>query len=86
MPNGGKLSLQATRKDNNLLIGVKDTGVGIPKELKNKIFTPLFTTKSKGQGLGLAVVKRLVNVLKGNITYVSEEGRGTEFTVELPIT
>lgn len=85
MQNGGKLEMKATQKENKLLISIKDTGVGIPNELKDKIFTPLFTTKSKGQGLGLAVVKRLVNGLKGNISYQSIESKGTEFTVELPI-
>jgi two-component system, sporulation sensor kinase E len=86
MPNGGKLTLQAQKKDNHVIIRVKDTGSGIPEEVRDKIFTPLFTTKSKGQGLGLAVVKRLVNGLGGEITYESEEGRGTEFIVDLPIT
>jgi len=85
MPNGGKLDIQATKKGNTLVISVKDTGVGIPDELRDKIFTPLFTTKSKGQGLGLAVVKRLVTGLKGKISYQSQEGKGTTFIVELPI-
>ena len=85
MPNGGKLHIQAAQKENMLVISIKDTGVGIPDEVRDKIFTPLFTTKSKGQGLGLAVVKRLVTGLKGNISYESQEGRGTEFIIELPI-
>jgi PAS domain S-box-containing protein len=85
MPNGGKLDIQAAQKENTLLISIKDTGVGIPDEVRDKIFTPLFTTKPKGQGLGLAVVKRLVTGLKGNVSYVSQEGRGTEFIIELPI-
>ncbi len=87
MPNGGKLSLAAAQKEaGKVVIKVRDAGMGIPKEMQGKIFTPLFTTKSKGQGLGLAVVKRLVDVLKGNISFVSEEGKGTEFTIELPQT
>ena len=84
MPEGGKLTLRAFEKGDKVWISVKDTGVGIPAGARGKIFTPLFTTKSKGQGLGLAVVKRLVEELKGTVSYVSQEGTGTEFTVELP--
>jgi signal transduction histidine kinase len=65
---------------------VQDTGVGIPEDVKTRMFTPLFTTKSKGQGLGLAVVKRLVDALKGEITFESQENKGTKFTVKLPQT
>jgi PAS domain S-box-containing protein len=86
MPKGGKLAVKAQKKDNHVIISVKDTGVGIPEGTRDKIFTPLFTTKAKGQGLGLAVVKRLVVALGGNITYESKEGKGTEFIVETPIT
>jgi len=85
MPEGGELTLQAKQIKDKVRISVKDTGVGMPNEPADKIFTPLFTTKSKGQGLGLAVVKRLVEELKGRITYESQKGKGTEFIVELPI-
>jgi|YelNatPaOPRAMG01_1025707.scaffolds.fasta_scaffold18833_1 two-component system, sporulation sensor kinase E len=85
MPKGGKLTLQAQKKGAHVVFSVKDTGGGIPEGIRDKIFTPLFTTKSKGQGLGLAVVKRLVDGLGGNITFVSQEGKGTEFNIELPI-
>ena len=57
---------------------------GIKEEDKPNLFRPLFTTKAKGQGLGLAVVKRLVETLNGNITFESQEGRGTKFIVKLP--
>ena len=83
MPDEGKLTVKAVRekpKNNNC---VQDTGVGIPAEVKTKMFTPLFTTKSKGQGLGLAVVKRLVEALNGTITFESEPNKGTKFIVEL---
>ncbi len=49
------------------------------------LLRPLFTTKAKGQGLGLAVVKRLIEVLHGRITFESQEGKGTKFTIELPM-
>jgi signal transduction histidine kinase len=84
MPNGGKLTLQAKRKTDNVLICVEDTGSGIPEEAKTKLFTPLFTTKSKGQGFGLAVVKRMSEALGGNVTFESQPGKGTRFTVCLP--
>ncbi len=84
MQEKGKLSIHAKNRDGDVLLTVTDTGVGIPDEAKAKMFTPLFTTKSKGQGLGLAVVRRLVESLGGSITFESEEGKGTKFTVELP--
>ena len=89
MPEGGKLEVTARAKKNGkdngkVLIDVEDTGVGIPENVKLKIFRPLFTTKSKGQGFGLAVCRRVIEAHGGNITFVSEEGKGTRFTVELP--
>ena len=65
-------------------IVVEDTGVGIPDEIKPKIFTPLFTTKPKGQGFGLAVCKRVIEAHGGTINFKSQPGKGTAFTVSLP--
>ena len=84
MPNGGKLKIRAYRDAKNVVITVKDTGMGIPEEAKGKLFTPLFTTKSKGQGFGLAVVKRMVEALNGTVTFESQVGKGTTFTIRLP--
>ncbi len=84
MPKGGKLSVYAYRKENNVIIEVQDTGEGIPEEVKPKLFTPLFTTKSKGQGFGLAVVKRVTESMNGTVTFESEKGKGTKFTICLP--
>ncbi len=84
MPSGGKLTISSYRTDNNVRILVEDTGVGIPEEIKPKLFSPMLTTKAKGQGLGLAVVKRLVEALKGTISFESEEGKGTKFIIQLP--
>ena len=67
-----------------MVITVRDTGVGIPDNVKPKLFTPLFTTKSKGQGLGLAVVKRMTEALTGNVSVESKEGNGTTFFVRFP--
>jgi len=85
MPEGGKLILTTGWKDDYLYVHVEDTGIGIPKENKGKIFVPQFTTKPKGIGLGLAVSKGLIEEHGGRITVESEVGKGTTFTVELPI-
>jgi len=84
MPQGGELRISAYREANDVLVAVQDTGGGIPEEFKAKLFTPLFTTKSKGQGFGLAVVKRLTEALGGTVTFESQEGVGTTFIVRLP--
>ena len=84
MPTGGKMSLNSLGEEGNLLIIVEDTGVGIPDDIKDKLFSPMFTTKAKGQGLGLAVVKRLVEALNGAISFESQEGKGTKFVITLP--
>ena len=85
MPNGGKLIFRASKCDDTFVVCVEDTGVGIPEEIRPKLFTPMVTTKSKGQGLGLAVVKRLVESLGGSIVFESELGKGTKFIVTLPL-
>jgi PAS domain S-box-containing protein len=84
MPKGGKLAVLAYREAGDTVITVQDTGVGIPKENKAKLFTPLFTTKAKGQGFGLPVVKRLTEALGGTVAFESEVGQGTTFIVRLP--
>jgi len=84
MPNGGKLSILAHKETNELVITVEDTGVGVPEAAKNKLFTPMFTTKAKGQGLGLAVIKRMTESLGGTVTFESKKDKGTTFTVRLP--
>ena len=86
MPDGGKLTVKANSKEKNALISVEDTGVGIPEAFKTRLFQPMVTTKAKGQGLGLAVVKRLVEAQGGAISFDSKVGKGTKFTVELPNT
>jgi signal transduction histidine kinase len=84
MPKGGHLDLYAHKDAGEVVITVKDTGVGIPEEIKSKLFTPLFTTKSKGQGFGLAVVKRMTEALNGTVTCESEVKKGTRFTLRFP--
>jgi signal transduction histidine kinase len=85
MPKGGKLTIHAYKESNDdVLVIVKDTGVGIPEGVKNKLFTPMFTTKSKGQGFGLPVVKRMTEALGGTVTFESQEGKGATFIIRLP--
>jgi signal transduction histidine kinase len=84
MPNGGKLTVHVFREAESTVITVMDTGVGIPEEVKPKLFSPLFTTKSKGQGFGLAVVKRMTEALGGTVNFESEVGKGTKFILHLP--
>ena len=84
MPEGGDLTIEGAQEDNTTAITITDTGVGIPPEVQTKIFTPMFTTKAKGQGLGLAVVKRLIEAQGGTISFQSQPGKGTTFTVRLP--
>ncbi|MGZ4938824.1 MAG: sensor histidine kinase, partial [Halobacteriota archaeon] len=86
MPNGGTLTISATADDGSVAIHVSDTGVGIPADMRDKLFSPLTTDKAKGTGLGLAVVKRIVDAHGGAIAFESEEGKGTTFTVMLPQT
>ena len=85
MPDGGKLSIKTGIRGNFAQIVVSDTGVGIPKHLLNSLFTPFFTTKSTGTGLGLAVAKQVVVKHGGFIDVESEENAGSTFTVNLPM-
>jgi signal transduction histidine kinase/PAS domain-containing protein len=84
MPNGGTLTISAQSKESYIRIDVEDAGEGIPQEVQGKLFTPLMTTKSKGQGFGLVVVKRLTEAMNGTVTFESEQGKGTRFTLEFP--
>jgi PAS domain S-box-containing protein len=84
MPQGGTLTINAAASDGAVLIAVGDTGVGIRKDIKDKLFSPLFTNKAKGTGLGLAVCKRIVELHDGTIAVESDEGCGARFVLRLP--
>ena len=84
MPNGGELIVQTQKRKGKIQVIIIDSGLGIPEAVKPKLFTPLFTTKSKGQGFGLAVCKRVIEAHGGTITFESQEGKGAKFIVELP--
>jgi signal transduction histidine kinase len=83
--DGGKLTISASLKKNQVAISVKDTGTGISPENMQKLFEPLFTTKLRGIGLGLAVSKKLAEANGGRIAVSSEPGQGATFTVYLPV-
>jgi len=74
------------KEENSAIILVKDNGKGITEQNKARIFEPKFTTKSSGMGLGLAIIKNIIENYNGTITFKSEEGKGTEFLVSFPIT
>jgi len=83
MPDGGKLQVVTGLDDNLISIGITDTGCGMSKEVKSKLFTPYFTTKQKGTGLGMAIVQRIVEQHDGEIDIESQEGVGTTVRIFL---
>jgi PAS domain S-box-containing protein len=85
MPQGGKLTISAQEREGKLVIDFSDTGKGIsPNDFPN-IFKPFFTTRSKGIGLGLALCQRIIEQHKGTIKAVSKLGKGSTFTIMLPV-
>jgi len=86
MPGGGTLTVNTSNLDGrSIKIEIGDTGEGISGDEMNKIFQPFFTTKSKGTGMGLAITRRIIEEHGGAISVKSEHGRGTIFTIILPI-
>ena len=79
------IQVNIKKKNKNVLIDVIDNGVGIPEEIRTKIFEPKFTTKSSGMGLGLGMVKNLVSSYGGNISFKSTINSGTSFLISFPI-
>jgi len=85
MPDGGELTVSTAKVDGYAEVSFQDTGVGISEEDMKKIFEPLFTTKTKGTGLGLAVSQQIVDKHGGSIQATSSQGEGATFTVRLPL-
>jgi len=85
MPEGGKLTISTREKEGFLELDITDTGSGIADEIKGKIFDPLFTTRAKGIGLGLAVSKSIIERHSGKIEAKSKAGKGITFTIRLPL-
>ncbi|HXX59104.1 MAG TPA: ATP-binding protein [Dehalococcoidales bacterium] len=85
MPQGGTMTVRSSKENGRVKVEVQDTGVGISKENMRRLYTPFFSTKKevKGVGLGLAVSHGIIEQHRGKIEVVSEEGKGTTFTVFL---
>jgi signal transduction histidine kinase len=85
MPHGGELRIECAVRDEEAEISISDTGVGIPPELRDKIFRLYYTTKPEGSGIGLAMTFRIVQLHDGSIDFTSEPGKGTTFVLRLPL-
>ena len=85
MENGGELMIRTRSNKELVQIDITDTGTGIRKEVVDKIFQVYFSTKTAGTGLGLPTTKRIIEEHKGTISVQSEEGKGTNFSIALPI-
>ncbi len=81
----GIIKMSLSKQDDKVIISVKDNGTGIPDEMKEKVFTPNFTTKSSGTGLGLAISANMIESFNGRIYFDTKVGVGTEFFVEIPL-
>lgn len=81
----GKIRIELRNRENECFIEVHDNGSGIPEELRDKIFSPNFTTKNAGMGLGLALVKNIIESSGGKVWFESEPGTGTVFYISLPL-
>ncbi|HEX8522386.1 MAG TPA: ATP-binding protein [Tepidisphaeraceae bacterium] len=82
---GGEMILSVKPEEDHVCLDVIDTGSGIPPEILPRIFQAYYTTKRGGTGIGLAMTKRIVEEHGGTISVQSEEGKGTDFTIELPL-
>ena len=86
MPEGGTITMASRQEDSSVVLSVSDTGMGIPEEIRRKVFEPFFSTKaSKGSGLGLSVTMGLITKHGGSIDVESTEGKGTTFNIRLPM-
>jgi signal transduction histidine kinase len=80
----GEVWMATSREGDEVVIRVTDTGRGIPPELHSRVFEPYFSTKSTGTGLGLPTTRRIVEEHGGTLSFSSEPGKGTQFTIRLP--
>jgi signal transduction histidine kinase len=85
MPTGGTLEVRSRQEADNVEFTFKDTGIGMSEEVMSKLFSPLFTTKAQGMGFGLAICKRIIEAHGGKIKVQSALGKGTTFTVTVPV-
>lgn len=85
MPHGGKLTVKVYQKGDYISIDIIDTGNGIPSDRIDKLFDLFYSTKKNGTGLGLSIARKIINMHKGRIQVESQEGKGTTFSILLPI-
>jgi len=85
MPEGGELTIQAVREPRHVCLSLIDNGKGMDAEVLARVFRPFFSTKPGGTGLGLPTTRKIVEALRGSIEVQSEVGRGTKFTIRLPV-
>ncbi len=85
MPQGGRLRVATQLSGDFVVLRISDNGVGIPDDVVDKIFEPYFTTKDFGSGIGLTLVYKVIKEHMGDIAVISDEGKGTTFTITLPI-
>ena len=85
MPNGGEMIVRTRCDGKNVLINVIDTGPGMSRETMAKIFKPFFSTRPSGSGLGLPTTKKIIEAHQGKLLVDSEPGKGTAFTIVLPV-
>ena len=85
MPKGGKLTIRDNKANNELEVSFTDTGTGMTRDVLERMWTPFFTTKAKGLGLGLPICKRIVEAHGGNVSVESTAGKGTAFKITIPI-
>jgi two-component system nitrogen regulation sensor histidine kinase NtrY len=81
----GKVGISLVLNGRMVRVSITDNGKGIPEELQSKMFTPSFTTKSSGMGLGLSIVKSIIESFDGHITFNTKVNHGTTFVLELPV-
>ena len=85
MPGGGELTISTWRDGGQALLRVSDNGKGMTQEQVKRVFTPFFTTKKEGTGLGLALVQQIVTEHGGHIECDGTSGQGSTFTIVLPL-
>lgn len=81
----GAIEIRLYRESKNAVISVKDNGSGIPDDMKEKVFSPYFTTKNSGTGLGLAICSNMVESFNGRLHFTTELNKGTTFFIEIPL-
>jgi len=81
----GMIEISLVKENNAAVIRIKDNGCGMPEEIGKRIFTPSFSTKNSGMGLGLAITKQIIETAGGSIDFTSSEDQGTEFVISLSL-